>query len=136
MLWMGTSPNQSEIAAMLDRHEIGLMCQPASNPPRDGWLWAADNGCFAATFKEERWKAWLSKDHPRSGCLLATVPDVVGDHEATIARWRKLNDYVRSLRYPVAFVAQDGATEKNVPWDEMDVLFIGGTTQFKHGMGS
>lgn len=136
MLWMGTSPNQPEIAAMLDRHEIGLMCQPASNPPRAGWLWAADNGCFAATFKEDKWRKWLEKPHPRSGCLLATVPDVVGDHDATMARWKNMHEYVRSLRYPVAFVAQDGAHEGNVPWDEMDVLFIGGTNSFKQGMGS
>ncbi len=136
MLWMGTSPNQPEIAAMLDRHEIGLMCQPASNPPRAGWLWAADNGCFAATFKESKWQAWLEKPHPRSGCLLATVPDVVGDHESTMIRFRKWHEYVRSLRYPVAFVAQDGANETNVPWSDMDVLFIGGTDSFKQGFGS
>lgn len=121
---------------MLDNHEIGLMCQPSSNPPKSGWLWAADNGCFASNFKEDKWKSWLEKPHPRAGCLFATVPDVVGEHDSTMLRWRKLNTYVRSLGYPVAFVAQDGATESNVPWDEMDVLFIGGTTSFKQGMAS
>lgn len=136
MLYLGTSPNQPEIAAMLDRHEIGLMCQPASNPPRAGWIWAADNGCFASTFKESKWQAWLEKPHPRSGCLLATVPDVVGDHEGTMARFRRWHQYVRDLRYPVAFVAQDGAHEKNVPWSDFDVLFIGGTDSFKQGFGS
>ena len=136
MLWLGTSPNQPEVRLMLDRHEIGLMCQPASNPPRAGWIWAADNGCFAATFKEEKWRKWLEKPYPRSGCLFATVPDVVGDHQSTMLRWRKLHKYVRELRYPVAFVAQDGADKKNVPWDEMDVLFIGGTNSFKQGFGS
>jgi hypothetical protein len=136
MLWMGTSPNQPEVAAMLDRHEIGLMCQPLSNAPRAGWLWAADNGCFAASFNEDRWRRWLEKPHPKAGCLLATVPDVVGDHSSTMIRWRKLHSYVQSLRYPVAFVAQDGATVNNVPWSDMDVLFIGGTTSFKQGFGS
>lgn len=136
MLYFGTSPNQPQIASMLDKHEMGLMCQPSSNPPRAGWLWAADNGCFAATFKESKWQAWLEKNHPRAGCLLATVPDVVGDHEATMLRFRKWHEYVRELRYPVAFVAQDGATEKNVPWSDMDVLFIGGTDSFKQGFDS
>lgn len=136
MLWMGTSPNQPEIGLMLDRHEIGLMCQPLSNPPRAGWLWAADNGCFSTNFKEAKWRSWLEKPHPRSGCLLATVPDVVGSHDSTMYRWRKFNNYVRDLRYPVAFVAQDGATVRNVPWDEMDVLFVGGTTSFKQGFAS
>jgi hypothetical protein len=40
------------------------------------------------------------------------------------------------LRYPVAFVAQDGANVTNIPWCDFDVLFIGGTTSFKQGFGS
>lgn len=121
---------------MLNNHEIGLMCQPSSNDPAAGWIWAADNGCFGSNFKEQRWRSWLERPHPKPGCLFAVVPDVVGDHVATMVRWKKLNGYVRSLGYPVAFVAQDGANKNNLPWDEMDVLFIGGTTSFKQGMGS
>jgi hypothetical protein len=60
----------------------------------------------------------------------------VGDHSSTRIRWQKYHHIVRELRYPVAFVAQDGADENNVPWDELDVLFIGGTTSFKQGFGS
>ena len=136
MLWMGTSPAQPEVAAMLDRHEIGLMCQPASNPPRAGWLWAADNGCFttSGTWRDDRWMGWLEKPHPRAGCLMATVPDVVGDHTATLDRFRRYADRVRELRYPVAFVLQDGASEAGVPWVDIDCLFIGGTTSFKQGL--
>jgi len=136
MLWMGTSPNEPDVNAMLNRHEIGLMCQPRSHPPRAGWLWAADNGCFAASFREDRWRSWLEKDHPRAGCLLATVPDVMGDHSGTMMLFRKWHEYVRDLRYPVAFVAQDGADVSNIPWSDFDVLFIGGTTSFKQGMNS
>jgi len=116
---------------MLDAHELGLMCQPASNRPRPGWVWAADNGCFAAKWDEPRWLRWLNSGLPRSGCLFAVVPDVVADHDATVARWEQYADAVRSRRYPVAFVAQDGATPNNVPWPELDTLFIGGTTEWK-----
>lgn len=116
---------------MLDNHEIGLMCQPASNPPRAGWIWAADNGCFASTWKSERWMAWLRKEMPKSGCLFATVPDVVGDHLATCSRWDLWSPFVRSVGFPLAFVAQNGADEATVPWEECDALFIGGTTEWK-----
>lgn len=40
---------------MLNAHELALMSQPGSNPPRAGWIWAADNGCFAAKWDEATW---------------------------------------------------------------------------------
>lgn len=119
--------------AALNAHDIGLMCQPGSNHPRAGWLWAADNGCFSAPWDEDRWARWLDSDLPRSGCLFATVPDEAGDHDSTLQLWHDHAATVRSFRYPLAFVAQDGATIRNVPWDELDTLFIGGTTAWKLG---
>jgi hypothetical protein len=107
------------------------MCQPASNPPKAGWIWAADNGCFAKTWKEDRWLAWLQKDHPRSGCLFASVPDVVGDAAATLERWHQYAATVENLGYPVAFVGQDGLTVDTAPWRHMDCFFIGGSTEWK-----
>jgi hypothetical protein len=40
---------------------------------------------------------------------------------------------IRALGYPAAFVAQDGLEALTVPWDEFDVLFIGGSTEWKLG---
>ena len=131
MLYLGTSPCEPAVADMLDHRRLGLMCQPGSNPPRAGWLWAADNGCFSDKWDETKWRVWLSKDHPHSGCLFAVVPDVVADHEATLARFWDYRQTVVDTRYPVAFVGQDGATETSVPWIAMDCLFIGGTTEWK-----
>lgn len=116
---------------MLDAHELGLMCQPASNRPRPGWVWAADNGCFTATWDEARWLRWLDSGLPRSGCLFATAPDVVADHDATLARFRTYAPMLVERRYPIAFVGQDGADEHNVPWNEFDAWFIGGSTAWK-----
>jgi hypothetical protein len=130
---MGTSPNQHEVRLMLDNKEMGLLAQPwGTSTTRAGWIWAADNGCFSmGKWKEERWLSWLSNDHPRSGCLFATVPDSVGDHTGTLIRWNKYFETVRQLRYPLAFVAQNGAMPNNVPWGELDCLFIGGDDWFK-----
>lgn len=136
MIWLGTCPHEPAVAAMLDAHEIGLMSQPTTHPAKTGWIWAADNGCFttSATWRDSKWMSWLEKPHPISGCLFAVVPDVVGDHEATMDRFRRYANRVRELRYPVAFVAQDGATVKTIPWSDLDCLFIGGTTDFKQGL--
>jgi hypothetical protein len=137
VIYLGTSPNSHPtITSMLDNHEIGLMCQPKSNLPRPGWIWAADNGCFGggSQFDDKKWLAWLSKPHPRTGCLFASVPDVVGDHQGTLYRWRTYAPKVRDLGYPLAFVLQDGASVDTVPWDQFDTLFVGGTTGFKQGI--
>lgn len=131
MLYMGTSPCEAAVTDMLDSRRIGLMCQPASNPPQAGWIWAADNGCFSDKWDELKWITFLQRSHPRSGCLFAVVPDVVADHNATIKRFWQYRDVVVANRYPVAFVAQDGATEAGIPWIAIDCLFIGGTTEWK-----
>jgi hypothetical protein len=132
MLWFGTTPFEPAVRHLLDTQQIGLMCQPMSNPPIAGWWWAADNGAFGKNYNEEKWLRWLSKDHPRSGCVFAVVPDVVGDHGRTRELWARLHPVVKALRYPVAFVLQDGATSDGVPWQEMDCVFVGGTTEFKY----
>jgi hypothetical protein len=133
MLYLGTSPCEPDVALLLDQHRIGLMCQPGSNKPRVGWLWAADNGCFAEAWRFDRWFKWLRMSHPRSGCLFAVVPDVVADHEATLKRWAEYAWAVGDAGYPLAFVGQNGATIDTIPWDEFDTFFVGGDDDFKMG---
>lgn len=67
------------------------------------------------------------------GCLFVVVPDAVADHRATLRLWNQWWGTVRDLTggQPCAFVAQNGATPRNVPWDELDALFVGGDTEWK-----
>lgn len=130
-MYLGTSPNSPPVAQAIRSRRMGLMCQPGSNKPRPGMVWAADNGCFASTWDHDRWVAWLARDHPRTGCLFAVVPDVVGDAAATRARWDIYRHEVAALRYPLAYVAQDGSEDCPPPWDTLDTLFIGGSTEWK-----
>jgi hypothetical protein len=97
--------------------------------------WCADNGCFNdSSFNEEKWWKWLQNpSHNISSCVFATAPDVMGNAEATIKRSKPWLSAIRSLGYPAAFVAQDGSDEYPPPWADFDVLFIGGTTEFKLG---
>lgn len=130
MLYLATSPAEPAVADALNRMKIGLMCQPASNKPRAGWLWAADNGCFSDKWSEDKWLAWLGRPHPRAGCLFAVVPDVVGDAEATFERWHRYAPMVREFGYPVAYVGQDGLDCDLFPSDA-DAYFVGGSTSWK-----
>jgi hypothetical protein len=66
-------------------------------------------------------------------CMFAVAPDVLGDAEATLERASRMFFWIRYLNFPVALVAQNGLEYLAVPWDDFDVLFIGGDTAWKLG---
>ena len=134
----------SRIAAavpLLDEGVIGIVNTPNTRYQLDPrWTWLADNGAFAASryVGDEKWLRWLGKwgEELRASCIMATLPDVVGDHRATLARsWPHISA-VRDLGYPVGYVAQDGMTVPDLEQlaGHIDGLFIGGTTEFKLGV--
>jgi len=117
---------------------VGLLCQPGYRIyPWDGFPhgipWAADTGIFgAAKFSLERYmrmlRQWADRQEDN---LFATAPDVVFDWPATLKRSLPVLDAIRQLGYRAALVVQDGATPDQVPWNEIDVVFTGGSTRWK-----
>ncbi|NKS29261.1 hypothetical protein GS534_00785 [Rhodococcus hoagii] len=115
---------------------IGFIDTPAQGNRRDaGLTWCADNGCFGSGYPGDiEYLAWLTAHrHDADTCVFATAPDVVGDAKATLARSKPFLPVIRALGYPAALVAQDGLEDLAVPWSTFDVLFIGGTTEWKLG---
>ena len=113
-----------------------IMTPMQGNSLPEGVEWCADNGCFGKGWPgETAWLAWLESYTPeqRSRCRFAVAPDVVGDAAATLARSLPWLAAIRALGYPVAYVAQDGSETISPPWDSLDVLFIGGSTEWKLG---
>lgn len=135
MLYLANPCGPSVITAMQDRR-IGYIDTPAQGNKRPpGVVWCADNGCFGKGYPgDEKWLGWLTKNAQDTGtCLFATAPDVVGDAAATLERSAPFLPLIRELGYPAALVAQDGLEDLDVPWDTFDVLFIGGSTEWKLG---
>lgn len=133
MLYLANPCTPTVVDAMRDGF-IGYIDTPAQGNRRPaGVAWAADNGCFGKGYPgDEAWLMWLAGMDP-AGCLFAAAPDVVGDAAATLARSLPFLPKIRALGYPAAFVAQDGLESLPVPWDAFDVLFIGGSTDWKLG---
>lgn len=92
--------------------------------------WAADNGAFTH-FDPDLFRLMLERLRGLSGCLFIACPDVVADARATCQRFAEWSDEVRQTGQPVAFVGQDGAEEMEIPWDDLDAWFIGGSTEWK-----
>lgn len=120
------------------RPDIGLMLQPGGDSVNQKVClfsqFAADNGRFAAP---ERWRGgdwleWLAGlRRYRENCLFAVAPDCVGDAAATLELSVPYLPTIRQLGYRAAYVSQDGATSRTLPWDDFDCLFVGGTNAWK-----
>ena len=92
--------------------------------------WAMDNGCFVG-FDPGAYMRMLYAYRHKTGCVFVTAPDAVGDAAETRYLWKFWAPLIRSAGRTPAFVAQDGLTLDQVPWDEGIALFLGGTTKFK-----
>lgn len=136
MRYFANPTSSRKVHKAMSSGTLGFIDTPAQGNKRpEGVEWCADNGCFNdKAFSYSTWWAWLEANAAHADtCVFATAPDVVGDATATIERSRPWLPKIRALGYPAAFVAQDGLEHLHVPWDEFDVLFIGGTTEWKLG---
>lgn len=97
-----------------------------------GKPWAGDNAAFS-NFDAEAFIAMLERLRGFRWCLFVAAPDVVGNAKQTLAKFLRWALVIRAFGFPVALVAQDGLTVEDVPWIEIDALFIGGTTAWKLG---
>jgi hypothetical protein len=135
MIYLATSSSPAINQCIRDG-VIGRLCTPrAGNSPTYG-TWAADSGCFTRGdgFSLPDYFAWLKMmSRFADRCLFAPAPDVVADHWSTMERSLPVLPDIRAAGYRPAFIAQDGSTPPTIPWDMFDVVFIGGSTEWKLG---
>lgn len=125
--------------ALATRDDLGAMLTPTLGAYKWALLervkaFGCDNGCYSRgeEFDLDRYLAWLSTlTWAREKCLFATGPDVMGNALATWERSREVLPRIRDLGLPAALVAQDGIERMTIEWDVFDVLFLGGSTEFK-----
>lgn len=110
-----------------DHPRVSTLVTPSNGAIPGARPWAADNEAFVG-FNMGAWRRMLERIAGYPGCVFATVPDVVGDHSATLDLWRRYRSTVDAFGLPAAFVAQDGCTE--VP-DDAAAIFIGGSDHWK-----
>lgn len=135
---------------------IGLLIQPGNNyHERIGRYpaWAGDNGAFTSKeggFSPSRFRKMLRRPELQAHaatCLFIAAPDVLvvqpdgqvfGDARATLNQFTYWAIEISNLGLPVALVAQNGLEDMldDVPWDLVDVLFLGGGTEWKLGEGA
>lgn len=137
MLYLGT-PSGPDVRAAMSAGLIGCMTTPAQgNVVPDGAEYACDNGKFGKGWPgADAWFDWLTRTVERYGadrCLWAVAPDVPFDAAGTLAESLPWLARIRELGIPAAFAAQDGCDLLGLPWDDFDVLFLAGSTEWKIG---
>lgn len=126
-----------QVSASVYARHMGYLVTPRSGgalqPVLDaGASWAGDNDAFTG-FDADAFGRMLARVAGSPRCLFVTAPDVVGDAAATLALFPRWAEVIRGQGLPVALAAQDGLTVAMTPWDQMDALFIGGSTAWKLG---
>lgn len=86
-----------------------------------------DNGCYAE-FKESTWRNQLRAAQSNRPVFVC-APDIVGDARRTLDLFNVFYDDLREL--PRALVLQDGIGNFEIPWRDIDAVFVGGSDNFK-----
>lgn len=118
-------------AELGDGHQVAQLITPLTRYADRGGLYAIDNGAYAG-FDAKSFKSLLERQSSaRERCKFVAVPDVVGSARRTLEVWSHW--YSQLCSWPLAFVAQDGIEDLEIPWDRITAIFIGGSTDFKLG---
>jgi hypothetical protein len=111
--------------------EVGQLLTPLTryrlrDPSRP---WAIDNGWFSGGDVDAFMALLAREEHHRHLCLFVAAPDIVGSARRTL----EVFDYWRPklAGWRVALVCQDGQEHLTIPWNEIDAVFIGGSTNWK-----
>lgn len=126
-LWAGRWPNA-----------LGHLYTPARKERVRPWLpYALDNGRYSdfvhnRPFDEQNFIAHVERyaflgQKPR----WIVVPDEVGDDSETFRLWNQWAPRLKEYGVPLAIAVQDGMTVSDVASLKPDVVFVGGSTEWK-----
>lgn len=100
-----------------------------------GCLWTFENARFTGKFSESRWVPQLERwQEYKDTCIGIVIPDWPYKTRATLEDFWRYHHIPKMYGYRVALVTQNGMTIDDIPWNEIDTLFIGGDDAHKRGL--
>ncbi len=108
----------------------GQLITPLTGYSDWGGTYGIDNGAYSG-FPEVAFQRILNRQEAaRERCLFVTCPDIVGAAQRSIELFKRRRRWIPE-GWPVALVAQDGMESLEIPWDELDAIFLGGLDPWK-----
>jgi hypothetical protein len=131
MIFMADTPQDFAIVSEELKLPVEQLITPLTRRKNLGGMWACDNGAYSR-FSAKLFLAVLARNAAhRDRCRWVAMPDVVGSAIRTLELFEHWSNEQPLLDWPKALVAQDGQESRSIPWDEIDCIFIGGTTEWK-----
>ena len=97
-----------------------------------GAIWAADNDCFG-DYQPERIQRWLIRwQQYAPTCKFFNAPDVIKDAAGTLERFAIWQPIIKAAGWPIAFTVQNGMNDYDIPWRDIDAIFIGSSNDWKY----
>jgi hypothetical protein len=112
--------------------EFGAVITPAQGMYKDldGVELIVDNGKFGQGYPGDvQFLAFVARMPADANIRFVVAPDVVGDAAATLKMSAPFLPVIRKMGHRVALAAQNGLTSGATPWDDFDVLFLGGVAE-------
>ena len=125
--------NPRRIARLQERYTFigGQLLTPLTRNSDAGGAYGIDNGAFSG-FREPAWRRLLVRQLEAQGrCLFVTVPDIVGAARRSVELFNCFACDGDMAEWPLALAAQDGLEDVDIPWAQVQALFIGGSTEWK-----
>lgn len=128
---LDTSEDLDACAAELgvEASRVGQLLTPLTRFANRGRRFAIDNGAFSGLRVDAFLSLLRREEVNRKDCEFVVVPDVVGSQRRTLElfiRWRE-----RLSGWPLALAIQNGVEEFDLPWENVEAVFIGGDDFFK-----
>jgi len=109
---------------------LGQLLTPLTGYSDWGGIYAIDNGAFSG-FPAEKFQRLLERQGSRKAdCLFVTCPDIVGAGQRSLELFKRRRLWIPE-GWKVALVIQDGMEDLEIPWDELDAIFVGGGDPWK-----
>ena len=108
----------------------GQLLTPLTGYSYWGGQYAIDNGAYSG-FPAEKFKRLLARqENQKAECLFVTCPDVVGSGRRSLELFQRRRLWIPE-GWRIALVIQDGMEDLEIPWDDLDAIFIGGLDPWK-----
>lgn len=108
---------------------VGQLLTPLTSYSLRAHRFAIDNGGFNELDVDGLVRLMKREEQNRERCFFVTAPDVACSALRTIELFHHFKPLFKG--WPVAFVCQDGQENLPMHWDEIDAIFIGGSTSWK-----
>lgn len=109
---------------------LGQLLTPLTRYRDWGGKYGIDNGAYSGFPEEEFLRLLRRQENRKEDCLFVTCPDIVGSGQRSIEIFRRRRLWIPD-GWKVALVIQDGMEDIEIPWDELDAIFVGGMDPWK-----